>query len=191
MIVLRHHGDGREQRLCLIQQIQIQRGLHQPQADVVSARRQLMGLGEVGVRHIGQFFGKCLLALVEQQLLFLGGKGGEELAQGRFVLRAFQDGLLVRAALMEQHQGGQGAQAELAGQRLQLGIIHVDHGQGDLGIGRADQGLHQRGHALAFGHLGGVEIDDDRLLHGRIDQFGVKILGIDVDDHEADSRKMV
>lgn len=92
---------------------------------------------------------------------------------------------------MEQHQRRQGAQTELTGQRLQLRIVHVDLGQGHLGIGRADQRLHQRGHGLTLRHLGGVEIDDDRLFHGSIDQGGLEILGIDVDDHEADSWKMV
>ncbi len=66
------------------------------------------------------------------------------MAQGGFVLRAFQNGLLVRAALMEQYQRRQGAQAELACQRLQLRIVHVHPGQGHLRIGRADQRFHLR-----------------------------------------------
>lgn len=36
-----------------------------------------------------------------------------------------------------------------------------------------------------------MEIDDDRLLHGRIDKFSVKILGSNVDDHELDSSERV
>lgn len=40
---------------------------------------------------------------------------------------------------MEQHQCGQGAQAELTGQRLQLGIVHIHPGQGDLLIGGPNQ----------------------------------------------------
>ncbi len=85
----------------------------------------------------------------------MGGEGSEIAAQGGLVLRAFQNGLLVRTALMEQHQRRQGAQTELTGQRLQLRIVHVDLGQGHLGIGRADQRLHLRGHGLTLRHLGG------------------------------------
>ncbi len=113
------------------------------------------------------------------------------MAQCGFILRPFQNGLFIRAPLMEQHQRGQCAQGKLAGQRLQLGVVHVDFGQGHRRIGRADQRFHLRGHGLALRHLGGVEIDDDRLFHGRIEQFCVEVLGSDVDDHEADSRKMV
>ena len=67
---------------------------------------QSVGLGEMGMGHICLTLSQGLLTLLEQQLLFLGGESSEILAQGRFILRAFQDGLLVRTTLMEQHQGG-------------------------------------------------------------------------------------
>ena len=106
VIVLCHHGDGGEQGLRLVQQVQIQGRLCQPEADVVTLGGEAMGLAQVGVRHIGLLCGQCLLGLLQQQLFFLGGESSEILAQGRFILRAFQDGLLVRTTLMEQHQGG-------------------------------------------------------------------------------------
>lgn len=40
---------------------------------------------------------------------------------------------------------------------------------------------------MAFRHLRRIEIDDDRFLHGGIEQLDLEILGMDVNDHETGS----
>lgn len=137
--ILRRHRDGAEALLRFIQQVEVERSLNEPQADVVAFRSQLVCLGQMGIGDAGLLVSQCLLPLGQQLFLFFGGEGGEILAQGGFILRSFDDPLFVRATLMEQHQRRQGAQAELAGQRLQLGIVHIHLGQGDLLIGGPNQ----------------------------------------------------